>query len=83
MEIIAAMIIYALAEGIKENDARMDDLQEQIVDINNDFLKLSGAHSALSARHRLDHDTHHAKIDENTAKIDGVMDALEVFNASK
>ena len=83
MEIIAAIIIYTLAEGIKENDARMDDLQEQIVDINNDFLKLSGAHSALYAQHKLDHDTHHAKIDENTAKIDGVMDALEVFTENE
>ena len=63
MEVIAAIIIYSLAEGIKENDARLDDLQTQIVDINNDFLKLSGAHSALSARHRVDHDAHHAKID--------------------
>ena len=83
MEIIAAIIIYTLAEGIKENDARMDDLQDQIVDINNDFLKLSGAHSALYAQHKLDHDTHHAKIDENTAKIDGVMDALEVFTENE
>jgi len=73
MEIIAAMIIYGLAEGIKENDARLDDLQEQIVDINNDFLSLSGAHSALSARHKVDHDTHHAK-------IDGIMDALDAFS---
>ena len=80
MEIIAAMIIYTLAEGIKENDARMDDLQEQIVDINNDFLKLSGAHSALAARQRVDHDTHHAKIDSNMEKIDGVMDALDAFS---
>ena len=80
MEIIAAVIIYTLAEGIKENDARMDDLQAQIVDVNNDFLKLSGAHSALYAQHKLDHDTHHAKIDENMAKIDGVMDALDAFS---
>ena len=72
MEIIAAMIIYGLAEGIKENDARLDDLQAQIVDINNDFLTLSGAHSALAARHRIDHDTHHEK-------IDGIMDALDAF----
>ena len=80
MEIIAAIIIYTLAEGIKENDARMDDLQDQIVVINNDFLKLSGAHSALAARQRVDHDTHHAKIDSNMEKIDGVLDALEAFN---
>ena len=80
MEIIAAIIIYTLAEGIKENDARMDDLQAQVVDLNNDYLKLSGAHSALAARQRVDHDTHHAKIDSNMEKIDGVLDALEVFN---
>lgn len=80
MEIIAAVIIYTLAEGIKENDARMDDLQAQIVDVNNDFLKLSGAHSALAARQRVDHDTHHAKIDSNMEKIDGVMDALDAFS---
>ena len=83
MEIIAAFIIYTLAEGIKENDARMDDLQAQIVDINNDFLKLGGAHSALSARHRVDHDTHHAKIDETMANSDGIMDALDAFSEAK
>ena len=80
MEVIAAIIIYTLAEGIKENDARMDDLQEQIVDINNDFLTLSGAHSALVARHRVDHDTHHAKIDSNMEKIDGVMEVLDTLS---
>ena len=69
MEIIAAVIVYALAEGIKENDARMDDLQAQIVDVNNDFLTLSGAHSALYAQHKLDHDTHHAKIDSIMEKL--------------
>ena len=64
MEIIAAIIIYALAEDIKDNKAMLLDVQEQIVDLNHDFLKLSGAHSSLSARHRVDHDAHHKKIDE-------------------
>ena len=64
MEIIAAIIIYALAEDIKDNKAMLLDVQDQIVNLNNDFLKLSGAHSSLSARHRVDHDTHHAKIDK-------------------
>jgi hypothetical protein len=72
MEIIAAVIIYTLAEGIKENDARMDDLQAQIVDINNDFLTLSGAHSALSARQKVEHES-------NREKIDGVLDVLDTF----
>ena len=83
MEIIAAIIIYTLAEGIKENDARLDDIQEQVVELNNDFLKLAGAHSALSARHRVDHDTHHAKIDANKQAIDGMMDALDGFAEAK
>ncbi len=73
MEIIAAMIIYTLAEGIKENNARMVDLQEQIEDTNSNFLRLSGAHSALYAQHRLDHDTHHAK-------IDGIIEVMKTFN---
>lgn len=72
MEIIAAMIIYALAEDIKENKATMADLQEQITDVNNDFLKLAGAHSSLAAQHKLDHDTHHEK-------IDGIMSVLDEF----
>jgi hypothetical protein len=73
MEIIAAMIIYTLAEGIKENNARMVDLQEQIEDTNNNFLRLSGAHSALYAQQRLDHDTHHAK-------IDNIMEVMKNFS---
>jgi len=72
MEIIAAVIIYTLAEGIKENNARMDDLQAQIVDINNDFLTLSGAHSALSAQHKVEYES-------NREKIDGVLDVLDTF----
>jgi molecular chaperone GrpE (heat shock protein) len=79
MEIIAAMIIYGLAEGIKDNEARTVDLQEQIVDINDDFLRLAAAHSDLHARQKLDHDTHHAKIDANKQAIDGMMDALDAF----
>jgi hypothetical protein len=77
MEIIAVMIVYALAEDIKENKATMVDLQEQIVELNDDFLRLSGAHSSLYAQHKLDHDTHHAKIDANTKKINGLIDTLE------
>jgi len=83
MEIIAAVIIYTLSEGIKENDARLDDIQEQVVELNNDFLKLAGAHSALSARQRIDHDAHHAKIDANKQAIDGMMDALDAFSEAK
>lgn len=76
MEIITAMIIYALAEGIKENDARMDDLQEQIVDLNNNFLNLAGKHSTLYALHKLDHDTHHKK-------IDNIIDTLETLTENE
>ena len=79
MEIIAAIIIYTLAEGIKDNEARTVDLQEQIVDINDDFLRLAAAHSDLHARQKLDHDTHHRKIDANKQAIDGMMDALDAF----
>ena len=79
MEIIAAMIIYTLAEGIKENGARIDAVQEEVVSLENSFLRLAGKHSALYAQHHLDHDTHHAKIDENMAKIDGVIEELDTF----
>lgn len=72
MEIIAAIIIYTIAEDIKENKATMVDLQEQIVELNDDFLKLAGAHSGLAAQHKLDHDTHHEK-------IDGIMSVLDEF----
>ncbi len=72
MEIIAAMIIYALAEGIKENDARIDAVQEEVVSLENSFLKLAGKHSALYAQHHLDHDTHHAKIDDIKEQLDAL-----------
>ena len=77
MEIIAAIIIYALAEDIKDNKAMLLDVQDQIVDLNNDFLKLSGAHSALSARHRVDHDAHHNKIDELIESVTKLKVELE------
>lgn len=82
MEIIAAIIIYTLAEGVKDNQARTIDLQHQIVDINDDFLRLSAAHADLHARQKLDHDTHHTKIDANKKAIDGMMDALDAFAES-
>lgn len=77
MEIIAAMIIYALAEDIKDTKATTQDLQEQIVDINDDFLRLAASHADLHARQKLDHDTHHAKIDANKQKIDDLVNTLE------
>jgi len=77
MEIIAAMIIYALAEDIKDTKATTQDLQEQIVDINDDFLRLAAAHADLHARQKLDHDTHHQKIEDNKKKIEGLIDTLE------
>tara|TARA_R110001632_G_scaffold194981_1_gene316493 strand:+ start:2305 stop:2538 length:234 start_codon:yes stop_codon:yes gene_type:complete len=75
MEIIAAMIIYTLAEGIKENNTRIDAVQEQVVSLENGFLRLVGKHSALYARHRLDHDTHHAKIDNIKEQLDALNSA--------
>ncbi len=72
MEIIAAMIIYTLAEGIKENNTRIDAVQEQVVSLENGFLRLAGKHSALYAQHRLDHDTHHAKIDGIKEELDAL-----------
>lgn len=77
MEIIAAMIIYAMAEDIKDTKATTVDLQEQIVDINDDFLRLAAAHSDLHARQKLDHDTHHAKIDALRDDLEAVVEALE------
>lgn len=72
MEIIAAILIYTIAEDIKENKATMVDLQEQIVELNGGFLKLTGSHASLAAQHKLDHDTHHEK-------IDGIMSVLDEF----
>lgn len=72
MEIIAAMIIYTLAEGIKENNTRIGAVQEQVVSLENGFLKLASKHSALYAKQRLDHDTHHAKIDDIKEQLDAL-----------
>lgn len=69
MEIIAAIIIYAFGEEIKANHREIDAL-------NQDLLVLQAAHSALHARTRLDHDTHHKKIDTNIEAIENLDQKL-------
>lgn len=69
MEIIAALIIFALGEEIKSNHREINALSD-------DLLVLQGAHSSLHARTRLDHDTHHRKIDLNIEKINNLEQKL-------
>ena len=70
MEIIAAMIIFGLAEGIKENNAAIVDLQGQIVELQDEvemnFVALSAEISAASARQKVDHDNQEQKLNTLT-----------------
>lgn len=77
MEWIVALIIYSLSETIKDNQAEINHLQD-------DLLVLQGAHSSLHARQRVDHDTHHKKIDLNKdhielleSRLDSLSDQIE------
>lgn len=67
MEIIAALIFFALSEEIKSNHKEINTLQD-------DLLVLQSAHAALHARTRVDHDTHHRKIDANIEAIEDLKD---------
>lgn len=69
MEIIAALIIFAFGEEIKSNHREIDALSQ-------DLLVLQAAHSALHARTRLDHDTHHRKIDTNIESINNLQQQI-------
>lgn len=65
MEVIAALIIFALGEEIKANHREINALSD-------DLLVLQAAHASLHARQRVDHDTHHRKIDLNIERINNI-----------
>ena len=69
MEIIAAMWLFALSEEIKINRQEINYLSDEII-------VLQAAHSSLTARHIIDHDTHHAKIDKNIEAINNLQQRL-------
>jgi len=66
MEIIAAMIIFGLAEGIKENNAAIVDLQEQIIELQDEveinFVALSAEIAASAATQKVNHDNQEQKL---------------------
>jgi len=69
MEIIAAIWLFALSEEMKIN-------RQEINHLSDDLLVLQAAHSSLHARTRVDHDTHHAKIDKNIEAINNLQQQL-------
>ena len=83
MEIIAAMIFYAMAEDIKDKDARIGLLEQHIVEIHHkvenmdfDLMKLIGAHSAHAARSNFIDEEHDDLIQNNKNNIDLLIDTL-------
>lgn len=72
MEIIAALVIFALSEEIKSNHREINHLSD-------DLLVLQAAHSSLHARTRVDHDTHHAKIDKNIEALDNLQQQIDTL----
>jgi hypothetical protein len=69
MEIIAAIWLFALSEEMKINRQEINHLSDEII-------VLQAAHSSLTARHIIDHDTHHAKIDKNIEAIKNIEQKL-------
>lgn len=69
MEIIAAIWLFALSEEMKINRQEINYLSDEII-------VLQAAHSSLTARHIIDHDTHHAKIDKNIEAIKNIEQKL-------
>lgn len=69
MEIIAAIWLFAVSEEIKANKAEINYLSDEII-------VLQAAHSSLTARHIIDHDTHHAKIDKNIEAIQNLQQQI-------
>ena len=72
MEIIAAIWLYALSEEMKIN-------REEINALSDDLIVLQAAHSSLYARQRVDHDTHHAKIENSVEAIDNLQQQINIL----
>ena len=72
MEIIAAIWLYALSEEMKIN-------REEINALSDEIIILQAAHSSLRARQIIDHDTHHAKIDNNKEAIDNLQQQINIL----
>ena len=83
MEVIAAMIFFAMSEDIKDKDARIGLLEQHIVEISHkvenidfDLMKLIGAHSAHAARSDFIDEEHDDSISNNKNNIDLLIDTL-------
>jgi len=83
MEVIAAMMFYAMAENIKENTSRISVLEQHVVQISHklenvdfDLMKLMGAHSAHAARSNFIDEEHDDSIGNNKNNIDLLIDTL-------
>jgi hypothetical protein len=75
--IIWLLSMFAMGEEIKKVDEHNKVLQAYIARVDTDveiletdLLVLQGAHAALHARTRVDHDNHHEKIDLLIRQVD-------------
>ena len=77
MDPVTAIFIFiitvGLGEEIKENQSVIDSQQVEIAELNNDFLRLAGAHAAANANHK------HVNR-EQQAQIDNLEDRVEYLN---
>jgi len=83
MEVIAAIIFFAMSEDIKDKDARISLLEQHVVEMshkveNIDFglMRLIGAHSAHATRSNIADEEHDAAISNNKNNIDLLIDTL-------
>ena len=70
MEVVGLLIFLAFGMEINKNADEIAVLHEDVSVLEDSLLVLQGAHSALHARTRVDHDAHHAKIDINIQLIE-------------
>ena len=69
MEVVGLLIFLAFGMEINKNADEIAVLRQDVVTLEDNLLVWQGAHAALHARTRVDHDAHHRKIDNNIEYI--------------
>ena len=70
------LTVFALGSEIEQAQEETAILAEEVEVLKQGFINLAGKHSTLYALHKLDHDTHHAK-------IDNIIDTLETLTENE
>jgi len=74
------LITVGLGEEIKENRNQIESQQVEIENLNRDFLKLAGAHSAFRANQKHNNRDQQAQIDALNDTQESMQDKIDYLN---